>query len=485
MRVCVSLVEKGVKEAVAAGLRAQELGADLIEVRFDRMDKLPEDLSPFRKLSVPKIATLRTVDQGGSSTHRDGERLRFFRRAVRIGFEYIDIELNSPLASQLGMEMRGDVKIICSHHDHDGTPRLSAIIDALVSTSSRGDVAKVAFKINSISDLARLVEATRLFSAAGERHIIIGMGPLGGVTRLLGKAFGNEHVYASLEEGKEAAPGQYDVATLKSLGDHPVITGLTGYPLGHSLSPAMHDLAFREAGIAGRYLLFPAQKEELALLLDIMAELKLRGSNVTIPHKESVIPMLDEIDPLAMRVGAVNTIVNEKGRMIGRNTDVTGLEQALLTAGADPRGRKVLVVGAGGGARACCGTLERRGAQIWVANRTPEKGREVAERFKARAVSLDEAAGMEFDMVVNTTPLGMKGFPDELPIDPGVFRPGQWAVDLVYNPARTRFLAEAESRGAKALSGMEMLIYQAMDAFETWTGHRPSYGVMSSGAGKG
>ncbi len=484
MRVCVSLVEKGVKEALAAGVRAQELGADLIEVRFDSMEKLPEDLSAFRKLTVPKIATLRTRDQGGASDHADEERLRFFWRADRIGFEYVDIELSSPLSSRLGRELRR-ARIICSHHDLSGTPELPAIIDAMVSTSSRGDLAKVAFQIGSVNDLSRLVQAAKLFSATGERHVIIGMGELGSVTRMLSKSFGNEFTYASLEPGKESAPGQLDIATLKALGEQPMITGLTGHPLGHSLSPSLHDLAFKEMKVPGRYLLFPAREEELGELMELVRELKMRGLNVTIPHKETVMKHLDEIDPLAKRVGAVNVIVNEKGTLMGHNTDVTGLEKALLAAGADPRGKSVLVIGAGGAARACCAVLERRGGKIWITNRTPSRAQEVARDFSARVASHTDAPKMDFEMIINCTPLGMQGFPDELPIDPQIFRARQWVVDLIYNPERTPFLAEAEARGAKTLSGMEMLIYQAMDAFETWTGLRPPYEVMAAGARNG
>lgn len=484
MRICVSLVEGGVKEAVAAGVRAQELGADLIEVRFDSMEKLPDDLSPFRKLTVPRIATLRTRDQGGASDHSDEERARFFARADRIGFEFVDIELSSPLSSRLGRELR-NARIICSHHDISGTPSLSALIDALVSTSSRGELAKVAVKVTSVTDLSRLVQAAKLFAATGERHIVIGMGELGAVTRVLGKSFGNEFTYASLEPGKESASGQLDITTLKALGDQPMITGLTGNPLGHSLSPALHDLAFKELKVPGRYLSFPATDDELGELMDLVRELKVRGLNVTIPHKEKVMRHLDEIDPLAKRVGAVNVIVNEKGKLIGHNTDVTGLEKALLTAGADPKGKSVLVIGAGGAARACCAVLERRGAQTWITNRTPSRAQEVARDFSARVASYTDAPKMDFDMLINCTPLGMEGFPGELPIDPRVFRAGQWVVDLIYNPEKTPFLAEAEARGAKTLSGMEMLIYQATDAFEAWTGLRPPYEVMAAGARNG
>ena len=484
MRVCVSLAEEGVKEAVAAGLAAEAKGADLLEVRFDLMKKLPEDLSPFRKLKLPRIATLRTEAQGGQSQHEDQERLRFFRRAVRIGFENLDIEVDSPLIHRLGRELRS-AGIVCSYHDFTGTPTTSRILDALISTASRGGLAKVAFKVNNMGDVRRLVEAARLFSITGNKYVLLGMGELGQITRVMSEALGSAFTYGSLEKGKEAAPGQLDVSTLKALGDRPIITGLTGSPLGHSYSPAMHNAAFLSLGIPGRYLMLPAAKEELEDLLFLVRELGIRGLNVTIPHKESVVRYLDEIDPLARKAGAVNTIVNKNGRLVGKNTDVTGLEKALLAADADPKGKSVLVVGAGGGARACCLVLQRRGADIWITNRTASRAQEVAKEMSGRVAGHGDVPNMTFDMIVNCTPLGMQGFPDDLPVDPRVFRAGQWAVDLIYNPARTRFLAEAEGRGAKTLSGREMLIYQAMDAFEAWTGQRPRYEVMAEGARTG
>jgi shikimate dehydrogenase/3-dehydroquinate dehydratase type I len=484
MKVCVSLVEESVKEAVAAGLAAQEQGADLLEVRFDLMARLPEDLSPFRRLTVPRIATLRTVQQGGRCELGDEERLRFFRRAARIGFEYIDIEADSPVLRRMGRELKS-TGLICSHHDFSGTPDLPGILEALVITASRGDLAKVAFQVNSVNDLARLHEAARLFSVTGNHFVVIGMGLLGEVTRILPKSFGSVFTYASLKRGREAAPGQLDVATLKALGDEPIVTGLTGLPLGHSSSPAMHDRAFQALKLPGKYLLFPAQSEEVELLLDLVRDLGIRGLNVTIPHKAAVMPFLDSVEPLAERVGAVNVITNRGGRLEGRNTDVTGLEQSMVAAGADPRGMDVLVLGAGGAARACCAVLERRGARIWITDRTASRAQEVARRFSGRVAARSELSSVGFEMVVNCTPLGMRGFPDELPVDPSVFRPGQWAVDLVYKPAETRFLTEAGNRGARTLSGMEMLIYQAMDAFEAWTGQRPPYEVMAEGARTG
>lgn len=484
MKVCVSLVEEGVKEAVNAGVSAQQRGADLLEVRFDLMRMLPEDLSPFRKLTIPRIATLRTVEQGGGSDLGDEDRLRFFRRALRIGFEYLDVEHDSPLVRRLGREVRS-AGIICSYHDHHRTPELGGILDALVTTGSRGDMAKAAFKVNGMADLLRLRQAGRLYGSTSNPFVLIGMGELGQMTRVLSDNFGSAFAFACLEKGKESAPGQLDLDTMKALGDHPTVTGLTGMPLGHSQSPAMHNHTFASLKVPGRYLSLPATEEELPDLLELVRELGMKGLNVTIPHKQRIVPLLHRVDALAERAGAVNTVVVTDGKLEGRNTDVTGLEKALMTAGADPKGKDVLVVGAGGAARACCVVLERRGGHIWVTDRTTSRAQELAKRFNGRVAGHGEVTTIGFSMVINCTPLGMAGFPDELPVDPAVLRPGQWAVDLVYNPPTTRFLTEAAARGAKVLSGMEMLIYQAMDAFEAWTGQRPPYEVMAEGARTG
>ncbi len=483
MKACVAVAEKDVNEAVRSCLAAQERGADLVEVRFDLMDRLPEDLAPFKQVKVPKIATLRTADQGGRCALDDEARLRFFRRVVRGGFEHIDLEVSSSLMRRADHDLRG-ANVIASYHDFEKTPKVSKIVETLVSVASHGRLVKAAFMVRSVSDLHDLVSAAKLFSQTQHKFILLGMGELGEVTRLLSDRMGCEFTYAALERGKETAPGQMDIATLKGLGQKPIITGLTGQPLGHSYSAKMHDAAFEALGIPGRYLKFPCSEEELGQLMSVMRDLGINGMNVTIPHKESVMEHLDEVDPTAKNVGAVNVIVNKDGRLIGRNTDVTGLAAAFGAAGADVRGKRALVIGAGGAARAFCSFLRDQKADIWITNRTISRAEEVAEDFSAQTIGHGEAASERFDAVINCTPLGMAGFPHELPIDPRVFRPGQVVMDAIYNPRITPFLAEAGARGAKTISGMEMLIYQAMDAFEAWTGQRPAYEVMSGAAGQ-
>jgi len=481
LRACAALSSPDAESALRDVGKARERGADLAEVRFDLMDELPDEIPSFESAGIPLIATLRPPEQGGFSPLGPRERLAFLKKAVRAGFGIVDLEYGSEAMAMAPRYLKG-VQVICSYHDFEGTPDASRIVDILVSASSRADIAKAAFAVKSVSDLDRIVQAARAFSMTERDFALIGMGPLGEATRLLSHRMGCSFTYASLEEGKETAPGQVDVATLKSLGDDMVVTGLTGYPLGHSRSAPMHQAAFRSLGIPGRYLALPCQADELPALVNVVRALGMRGLNVTIPHKTAVMPLLDDLDPVARDAGAVNTIVNDGGVLTGRNTDVSGSGAALDNAGRPPIKAKALVIGAGGAARAVIAMLKTRGADVTVTARSYPKAMEVASELGVRAEELRIAPTTRFDLLVNCTPLGMKGFPSSLPISPEAIRPGQTVMDIVYEPEETPFLKEARARGAVAVPGMEMLIYQAIDAFEAWTGSRPEYNIMASAA---
>lgn len=478
MKACVSIVEPSLESALGSCRKAIELGADLLELRFDHLDSLPSDLAPFKELTVPMIATLRPKGRGGKYEGSEEERTKFFRRAMRSGFQYLDLESDSSLISRRDRDFR-NAGIIASYHDFAHTPSTSMILDILISSASKADITKAAFNTASIKDLLSIAQAAKLFSATEGHFVLIGMGELGEITRVRAQKMGCAFAYASLEKGKEAAPGQIDVATLKDLGDDPILTGITGSPLSHSRSPAMHNAAFAELGIKGRYFKLPAAEEELGDLMELMTALDMRGLNVTIPHKESMISLVDELDPVAEKVGAVNTILNKDGTLIGKNTDVSGLKAAFAKASVEMKGKNALVIGAGGAARACCYLLSEEGASLSITNRTMQKAQELADRFGGKAVDAVSASSLDLDIVINCTPLGMTGFADELPISPSIFKSGMFVMDLIYDPQRTRFLEEAEAKGATIMSGMEMLIYQAIDAFEVWTGQRPSYDTMA------
>ncbi|WP_027091202.1 shikimate dehydrogenase [Cohnella thermotolerans] len=264
------------------------------------------------------------------------------------------------------------------------------------------------------------------------------------------------------------------------MDSHTVLYGVIGDPIRHSKSPVMLNRAFRESGINGAYGAFHVEPKRLGEAIAGIRALGFRGLNVTIPHKIEVMAHLDDIDESARAIGAVNTIVNEDGRLVGYNTDGIGYVRSLKEE-AEPElaGKKIVVVGCGGAARGIVWALTRENpGAIVLANRTAERARELAASFASAEVSavpwesLREACG-DADVVINTTSVGMSPNVDATPLDPAWLRPGAVASDLIYNPLTTAFLKGAAERGCRIHGGLGMFVYQGAYAFEYWTG-RPA-----------
>jgi shikimate dehydrogenase len=272
------------------------------------------------------------------------------------------------------------------------------------------------------------------------------------------------------------------------------ICGIFGCPVEHTFSPAIHNAAFAAAGLNYVYVPFKVEPRSLAAAVAAIRALDLTGVNVTIPHKEAVLPLLDGLSDEARLIGAVNTIINRSGRLYGDNTDGKGYLLALKEAGFDPDGKTVLFLGAGGAARAVAVQLALAGAgKMIFANRTGSRAGELAHFVAERTgvtvarVSWPDTAGgklpvralAESDLVVQATSLGMSPHVDmTVPLPFEYFRPGQAASDLVYNPAETLFLKRAGQAGADTISGLGMLLHQGALAFELWTGAAAPLAVM-------
>ena len=265
--------------------------------------------------------------------------------------------------------------------------------------------------------------------------------------------------------------------------------GLIGFPLGHSLSPRLHAAALRSTGLAGDYQLFPIHpfpegQPELSALLRRLRQGELHGLNVTIPHKQNVIPLLDELTPAAAAIGAANTLFYRDGRLVGDNTDAAGFIADLarfipMTPGDRPK--TALVLGAGGSARAVVYALAQAGWQVTIVARRIEQARQLAESLigmasSLKTVSLEPTAlAQPVSLVVNTTPVGMSPHPNASPWPAELPFPDQaFIYDLVYNPFETRLVQAAHTAGLQAANGLGMLVEQAILAFETWTAQRPA-----------
>jgi shikimate dehydrogenase len=276
------------------------------------------------------------------------------------------------------------------------------------------------------------------------------------------------------------------MTSYRSLDSHTTLYGVFGDPVRHSRSPLMMNRAFQEMGINAAYAAFHVKPEGLADAVAGIRALGFRGVNVTIPHKVEVMQYLDDIDEGATIIGAVNTIVNENGKLTGYNTDGIGYVRSLLEeTGMELEGARVLLLGAGGAARGVGYALAKAGAKrIEIANRTRERAEELAsaigEFSDAEAVGLDELADTleNVDLIVNTTSAGMHPNVAELPMNADLIGPQHIVSDLIYNPRITRFLNNAEARGARIHGGLGMFIYQGAYALEYWTGTQAPAAAM-------
>ena len=271
-------------------------------------------------------------------------------------------------------------------------------------------------------------------------------------------------------------------------------SGILGCPLGHSISPCFQNAAFTNLGIEATYEAWPVVTAELPERIQNLRESDFLGANVTIPYKELVIPLLDEIDDWALKIGSVNTIVNQAGLLIGYNTDTVGFLRAISGYGNyEPSGRDVLLIGAGGAARAAAHALMEAGVKtLWIANRTYDRVKRLADELleigEVKPIGLD---GPEFrksaasvSLIVNSTSLGMKHTPEAHinPLEGLNIGSSTLVTDMVYNPLDTPMLIEAENRGCRILSGLPMLVLQGAASFELWTGDGAPVDVMFSAA---
>ena len=257
------------------------------------------------------------------------------------------------------------------------------------------------------------------------------------------------------------------------------IYGILGRPVAHSLSPAMHNAAFAAQGINAVYVAFPVT--DLNLAVQGLRGLGIGGVSVTIPFKEAIIPLLDEVDPEAKIIGAVNTVVNQDGVLKGTNTDWQGA-LAALQEHVQLSGQRVLLLGAGGAGRAIAYAVQRAGGQIWVTDVDWGRAQTLAQEFQVKALPWAEAPQIKVDVLINATPVGMAPHEAASPFPAAKLQTGQVVMDIVYKPLQTRLLREAAARGSRIIDGLEMLIYQGARQFELFTGQSAPVAVMRQAA---
>lgn len=471
-QLCVTVTGRTMEEVRRA--RDSAAGADVVEVRLDGVDR-PDPAAALEGRLRPVIITCRPKWEGGAFEGSEEERGRLLLAASAAGAEFVDVELRAECAAEILRLRRGRGVVVSMHHFGPGAGEFEPQMRALRSTGA--EVVKLAVEVDSLSATVPLFElGLRAEREAGEGqgHVLIAMGPRGAHTRVLAARLRNRWTYA----GDGIAPGQIPPARLleefrfRRIRADADLHGVVGAPVAHSLSPAMHNAGFAHAGLNAAYVALEARDADD--FVTFARALGLRGASVTAPFKVTMLDRLDECDPLARTVGAINTIVIRGGRWRGSNTDLVGFVTPLKGRMA-LRGTRTVVLGAGGAARAVAVALKREGARVRICARRPEQGRAVAADLGVDAGPFPPAPGT-WDVLVNATASGSQ----DGRVSPmeGVPLDGEIVFDLTYSPEVTPLIAQARQAGCWTIGGIEMLIAQAERQFELWTGAAPPPGLF-------
>ncbi len=450
------------------------------------LDSLPSALAKIRadshrasgKLCI--IATLRRRDAGGRFAGSRSSQLKFLLAAVAAGCNWCDIEL--PVAQRLAPAQRttlrrAGARILVSFHDFRRTPRdLSAIVARL--DRCRGDAIKIAAQCNSLSDAARIIDTVRRRTDV----VAVPMGDAGLSGRILAVRLGSVLAYASLNQS--TAPGQLSIREMREIYHADKLTPRTrifaiiGDPVAHSLSPKIHNAAYRASKKNAFFL--PIRVKNLRDFLRAMPMFAISGFAVTIPHKETILRHIAKCDALSSRIGAINTVsIQKDGRLFGYNTDYIGVLRAIAPH-LRPRGSRIVILGAGGAARAAAFALTDAGASVSICSRRPDRALALARAAGAHAISRADLKRTNFDLIINATPIGMSA-DDSSPLSAPELN-CKLAMDMIYNPIDTAFLRMARRRGVKTISGLEMFIAQAAAQWKIWWGSVAPVKVMRRAA---
>lgn len=474
-RVCVAVTAADPAELMQ---KAGALARDNSFLEF-RLDYLPRPALALAKVKqftedyphLMVIATCRRAASGGKFKGSVASQLELLAKAAAAGCQFVDLELQSAVRCKPEglLRLRARAAMILSFHDFRTTKKLDATLAEMVAISA--DYYKI---VTTATTLYDNVVMMKFLEKNGDKHSLIGlcMGEQGIISRVLGVRAGSVFTFAAVSEDEKTAPGQVTAQELRStyrieqVDAATRVYGVAGDPVAHSLSPAIMNAALRRETVNGVYLALHAKT--LKDLLACVREIPIHGVSVTMPYKKEVVRYLDNTDPYTSKIGACNTIVRaQDGKLYGFNTDTAGvirpLQQRIFLENA-----KILVLGAGGAARAAVFALKERGAEVYVLSRTTAQAQKLARQAKARTIKRADLKKLSFDVIINATPVGM-GNPQESPLHEGEIR-AKYVFDMVYDPVETKLLKLAKAAGAETISGVEMFVQQAARQFEIWTG---------------
>ena len=469
--ICTPIISSGMEEAIADIKKANTI-ADIIELRIDFISDL--DLKELIEAAKkPIIVTNRRKQDEGKFKGTEEERLALLKKAIGLGADYIDIEIDADYKEVINN--KNGSKIIVSYHNFKETPEnLKGIYNQLASADA--DIIKIATKANKLSDNLRILE---IIKKSDKQIIAMCIGQLGEISRVLAPLYGSCITFASLSKGKESALGQIPAETLRNIYRIDEIKpgfkiyGIIGNPVAESKGYIIHNSLFKQKNLNNIYLNFLV--EDLEDFINNFSGL-LAGASITMPYKEKILHYLDEISPIASKIGAVNTVVNQNGKLIGYNTDMTAAIKAI-EAKTEIKNKNVTILGAGGAARAIAFGIVEKGGKLTILNRTIEKAEKLSEELNCSFGSLDDFNNIKTDILINTTSAGMHPDINKAPVNTK-FVKNMTVFDVIYNPEKTKLLKEAEKNNCIIISGKEMFINQAAEQFRLWTGKQPDMSFL-------
>lgn len=493
-KICTCIGHPDESELAALAFASCDSGESFLELRIDMLAEPGFGPGIVRRVrerypQVSLIATCRRRANGGEFDGSIDQEAAILRSAVDSGAQVVDIEIESIEEAPRSLDaVREAARTIVSYHNFKETPDLRSVVQRLQQAGA--NILKVATQVNRPSDNLKLLDLCR----DHPNVVVAGMGETGTPARLLSLLRGGLFTYASPDAcdssgGRDAprlqaaptASGQVAASSVRRLfrvedgNQDTKVYAVIAKPVGHSMSPLIHNRAFNTTSFDGIYVPLLVEPAHLGDFFETLRAMPISGVSVTIPHKQAVIPYLDSVDRASEGIGAVNTIYWKQGKLVGTNTDAIGITAPLGKRVKLDRAR-VLVVGNGGAAKAAIVALRQQGSEVFVTGRNPDRVESLARIHGAESVTFQSLGDHYFDVLVQATPVGM------LPnVRDSLFReriPADVVFDLVYNPLETALLKHAADQGKVVISGIEMFVEQAAAQFRIWTGLEAPRQVM-------
>lgn len=487
--ICVSIGRTRHKMMIAEHKALAEKGAELVELRLDWLSHLPDLKRLLVDRPTPAIVTCRRKSDKGLWKGTEEQRLMILRSAIVSGVDYVDLEEDTAGT----IRRYGKTKRIISYHNFDETPYNLEEIHARLAKCD-ADIVKLATMANSPHDNVRML---KLVAGAKIPTVAFCMGELGIISRVLTGRYGAPFSFATFSKDRTLAPGQLSFDEMRFLYRYDQINektglyGVLGDPIAHSLSPIVHNSAFLKEGLNKVYFPLRVPKDLLLNTLEQFQWLNFQGYSVTLPHKETVLGFTKNYEGPIKEIGAANTLFrNGEGNWCATNTDYDAALDSLKAAmqGDDPpppansphpiAGKKVMIMGAGGAARAIGWAISKAGGVLMISNRTKQRGEELATHLGCQYVGWENRAAHFTDILINCTSVGMHPNLNETPYLEHWLREGMLVFDTVYNPEQTLLIKLARERGCRTVTGVEMFVRQAARQFELFTDKQAPLEIM-------